>query len=243
MQIEALMALLIVVPLIAWLRWHKSVSTIYTGPASMDWKDRSVADKSKYWASFTVPNLKNSLMVTISQSRFNSAPILASYQVVVKKRPLSQAWVEQVTWEDGTIETPAQEHFEGLLPSVFYFALAFAAVFAAKDYNLGTIGYLTGGLSLAMAGFTANLFRFTSKDLKGSPMRLLKFINLGSGVAGLLLGALVLGGLAAACFWQPTFFMFFPGINCAFEFGGIVALLVTALGDSGNASTASTSRA
>jgi hypothetical protein len=242
MLITASLALLMPVLMIAWWRWQKSVSTVYVGPATMEWKDKSVANSSKFWAFFKVPNLKRSLMVDMSQARFNSAMIFTECQLVVKKRPFSEAWVEQVTWQDGTVETPKNElALGGMVFTLLYMMLAFAWVLIAKDNSLGTIGYLAAGLSIAMGGFIANMFRFTGKDLKAAPMSLLRFIKMGNGTTGLLLGALVMGGLTAACFWQPSFLMFFPGINCAFEFGGITALLVTALGDKSSGTPAATS--
>lgn len=244
MLIAASMALAMPVLMIAWWHWQKSVSTVYVGPATMEWKDKSVANASKFWAFFKVPNLKQSLMVDMSQARFNSAMIYTECQLVVKKRPLSEAWVDQITWQDGAVETPKHEGLGGMVFTLLYLMLAFAWVLVAKDYNLGTIGYLAGGLSIALGGFIANMFRFTGKDLKAAPMSLLRFINVGKGTVGLLLGALIMGGLTAACFWQPTILMFFPGINCAFEFGGITALLVTALGDqSGSAPTTGNAKA
>jgi hypothetical protein len=240
MLIPASLALLMPVLMIAWWRWQKSVSTVYVGPATMEWKDKSVADSSKFWAFFKVPNMDKSLMVDMSQARFNSAMILTECQLVVKKRLFSEAWVDQVTWQDGAVETPKQLAIGGMVFTLLYMALGFAWVVIAKDNNLGTIGYLAGGMSIAMGGFIANMFRFTGKDVKAAPMSLLRFIKLGNGTIGLVLGALVMAGLTAACFWQASIFMLIPGINCAFEFGGITALLVTALGDKSSGTPAAT---
>ena len=88
----------------------------------------------------------------------------------------------------------------------------------------GHLGPLAAGLAVATVGFLANYFM--NPDLKKAaqgPYRFL-FIPLGSGVLGLVLTAVLSLALTLACFWQVTFFTFFPGLNAAFELGGIAVI-------------------
>lgn len=88
-------------------------------------------------------------------------------------------------------------------------------------------GLFSIALTLALLGFVANYFwndKLKSVNMRGS-MRLLG-VPVGSGAVGLFFVTVLLGALTVACFWQASFFTFFPGINVAFELGGIGALWI-----------------
>lgn len=80
-------------------------------------------------------------------------------------------------------------------------------------------------LALASVGFIANFYYNDSlkPGIKPGKVGFLGF-PLGSGAFGLLLLSLVALALTGACFWQANFFTFLPGINMAFELGGIAVI-------------------
>ncbi len=86
---------------------------------------------------------------------------------------------------------------------------------------------LSIGFSVVAVGFLANFF-MNEKLTKNSVNGMISFLSipLGHGVVGLLLMTVAMLALGILCFWTSSLFTFFPGINCAFELGGIAVLWV-----------------
>jgi hypothetical protein len=88
----------------------------------------------------------------------------------------------------------------------------------------GYLGLVAIALALATVGYLANYFGNPAlKQAASGPYRFL-FIPLGSGLVGLVLTTVLSLALTVFCFSQWWFFAFFPGINAAFELGGIGVL-------------------
>lgn len=86
---------------------------------------------------------------------------------------------------------------------------------------------LSIGFSIVVVGFLANFF-MNEKLTKKSVNSMSSFLSipLGRGVVGLLLLTVVMFALGFLCFWTGSVLSLFPGVNCAFEVGGIAALWV-----------------
>lgn len=84
---------------------------------------------------------------------------------------------------------------------------------------------LSIGFSVVVVGFLANFF-MNEKLTRNSVNSMSSFLSipLGRGVFGLLLLTILMLALGFFCFWTGTVLSLFPGVNCAFEVGGIAAL-------------------
>lgn len=80
--------------------------------------------------------------------------------------------------------------------------------------------------AIAAAGFLANFF--LNEKLKQPIDGAIRFLGLplAAGLPGISLAIVLALSGTVACFWQPTFFTFFPGINIAFELGGLCVIMV-----------------
>jgi hypothetical protein len=214
------------VPYLLWRRWQESTATIYHGPARIISFDKSVSDKNSHYVVFQVPGLAKSLVEKIPNQRLQGCqPLLTSVTVTVKKRPFSSAWIDEIEWQPGQPEAVEQIPVDALIITACYALLGVCSLLVSVTQHFGHAGlWFSAGL-LAFAGFCMNRYRLSKNDLQGTA-RLLGF-RIGQGSTGLIIAALVIAFATGGCFWEANFLVIFPGINCAFELGGILALLAT----------------
>lgn len=234
MALELAMVVSAAILFVAWLRWRKSVTTVFEGNALLTHTYKSELPSKNCYAFISVPGIKKPLMTDISHATYDAKSDAQWVKVRVLKRPFADVWIDTITWSDGTKEQ-VERKFEGLFVSIaFLFGGMLSLVLGA---HAGHAGLFLGAAMLAMGGVSANLFRFKSSDLsKDTAITLLAFVKVGKGAIGLSIATLVLTVATIACFWTPSFFMIFPGINCAWELGGMCALLCSRLVEAWRAS-------
>jgi hypothetical protein len=227
MLIRILMMLALFLPIAAWSRWRQTNKVSYMGPALFI-SFLPSGFEGKVYAVLQIPGRADHPIVLVAKPGNDELKYLGkALSIVEERRFMGRSRVVQINWTGEKLEPTEPEFGAGMFITLLYLAMALGVGVLTSNWELGTFGYLSSALAIAIGGACVNLFRFSPQVTRSAPMRLLG-LPVGKGMLGLSIGAVVLAAITVACFWQVSIFTFFPGINCAFELGGVTAMLIAA---------------
>lgn len=221
-----------VAPALLYVFYFSGKKDLYWGPATCRSYTKSVFEHSRrYGLVFVDVPGHGEILAEISYAR---AQALSAYTdpvtVKVVKRPFKRAEIESIAFADAAPE-PAAPSYEGLGLSLYFFALAAAALLWLPSHTASGalcqhIALYFSALCFAATGYSVNALaaRDNKNDLRQSKANFL-FIPLGSGYAGLYAMWLLALAITVASFWTFGIFILLPGIHAAFALGSIPGVL------------------